>query len=170
VAGAGAGGGRRGAGGLPAAAAAVAGDDPGSARRAVPDAEYTAGFGVRGRPGWLLGRLALVTVLQMTENLTDRQAADAVREKVSWKCALGLGLEDEGFDASVLSEFRARVATHGFEQRTLDLLPFSRRTGAPRRAGSGRARPPKLPRGAPRRCQCSRSWDTESRSISPRLH
>src|SRR3954449_4492694 len=87
-----------------------------------PDAEFAAAFGVRGRPGWSPGRLALITVLQMTENLTDRQAAEAVRDKMSWKYALGLGLDDEGFDASVLSEFRTRVVEHGLEQRALDLL------------------------------------------------
>jgi transposase len=87
-----------------------------------PDAEFAPGFGVRGRPGWSPGRLALVTVLQMAENLTDRQAADAVRDKISWKYALGLGLDDEGFDASVLCEFRTRVVAHGLEQRVLDLL------------------------------------------------
>ena len=43
------------------------------------DEEFAVAFGVRGRPGWSPGRLALVTVLQMAENLTDRQAADAVR-------------------------------------------------------------------------------------------
>ena len=58
-----------------------------------PDAEFAPGFGVRGRPGWSPGRLALVTVLQMAENLTDRQAADAVRDKI-WKYALGLDLDD----------------------------------------------------------------------------
>lgn len=87
-----------------------------------PDAEFAPGFGVRGRPGWSPGRLALVTVLQMAENLTDRQAADAVRDKISWKYALGLDLNDEGFDASILSEFRTRVVAHGLEQRVLDLL------------------------------------------------
>lgn len=87
-----------------------------------PDAEFAPGFGVRGRPGWSPGRLALVTVLQMAENLTDRQAADAVRDKMSWKYALGLKLDDEGFDASVLCEFRTRVVEHGLEQRVLDLL------------------------------------------------
>ena len=56
----------------------------------------------------------------MAENLTDRQAA--VRDKISWKYALGLDLDDEGFDASVLSEFRTRVVEHGLEQRVLDLL------------------------------------------------
>ena len=87
-----------------------------------PDAEFAPGFGVRGRPGWSPGRLALVTVLQMVENLTDRQAADAVRDKISWKYALGLDLDDEGFDASVLSEFRTRVVEHGLQERVLDLL------------------------------------------------
>ncbi len=87
-----------------------------------PDAEFAPAFGVRGRPGWSPGRLALVTVLQMAENLTDRQAADAVRDKISWKYALGLDLDDGGFDASVLCEFRTRVVAHGLEQRVLDLL------------------------------------------------
>jgi transposase len=87
-----------------------------------PDEEFAAAFGVRGRPGWSPGRLALVTVLQMAENLTDRQAAEAVVDKISWKYALGLGLAEEGFDHSVLSEFRTRVAGHGLEERVLDLL------------------------------------------------
>src|SRR4051794_29864992 len=86
------------------------------------DAQFGVAFGVRGRPGWSPGRLALITVLQMAENLTDRQAAEAVRDKLSWKYALGLELTDTGFDASVLSEFRARVIAHGMEERVLDLL------------------------------------------------
>ncbi|HEY0700079.1 MAG TPA: transposase [Micromonospora sp.] len=104
-----------------------------------PDAEFTAGFGVRGRPGWSPGRLALITVLQMAENLSDRQAADAVRDKISWKYALGLGLDDEGVDASVLSEFRTRVVEHGLEQRVLDLL-LERLVADGLLASGGRAR------------------------------
>ena len=42
-------------------------------------------------------------------NLTGRQAAEAVRDRMTWKSALGLELEDPGFDASVLSEFRSRL-------------------------------------------------------------
>ena len=86
------------------------------------DAEFAAAFGAEGRPGWSPGRLALITVLQRVENLTDRQAAETVRRDLSWKYALGLGLDDGGFDASVLSEFRARVTWHGLEERVLDLL------------------------------------------------
>jgi transposase len=87
-----------------------------------PDVEFEPALGVRGRPGWSPGRLALVTVLQMAEDLTDRQAAEAVRERLSWQYALGLGLDDPGFDHSVLSEFRTRVVEHGLEERVLDLL------------------------------------------------
>lgn len=87
-----------------------------------PDVEFEPAFGVRGRPGWSPGRLALVTVLQMADDLTDRQAAEAVRERLSWQYALGLGLDDPGFDHSVLSEFRTRVVEHGLEERVLDLL------------------------------------------------
>jgi transposase len=42
------------------------------------------------------------------EDLTDRDAADAVRTRLDWKYALGLGLDDTGFHYSVLSEFRDR--------------------------------------------------------------
>ena len=45
----------------------------------------------------------------VSENLTDRQAAEAVRDRMTWKYALGLELDDPGFDASVLSESRYRL-------------------------------------------------------------
>ena len=43
------------------------------------------------------------------ENLTDRQAADAVRSRLDGKYALSLELTDPGFDHTVLSEFRTRL-------------------------------------------------------------
>jgi transposase len=86
------------------------------------DVEFAEAFGIRGRPGFSPGRLALVTVLQMVDNLTDVQAAEAVRLRLDFKYALGLGLADRGFDASVLSEFRTRVVAHSLEARVLDLL------------------------------------------------
>jgi Transposase domain (DUF772) len=64
----------------------------------------------------------LVTVFQMAEDLTDRQAAEAVRTRIDWKYALGLDLADPGFDDSILSEFRARVADGGLGQVVLDTL------------------------------------------------
>ena len=65
----------------------------------------------RGQPALAPWRLALVTVFQFLENLSDRQAADAVRARIDWKYLLGLPLVDAGFDSTVLSEFRTRLVT-----------------------------------------------------------
>jgi len=86
------------------------------------DEDFAAAFGIRGRPGWSPSRLALVTVLQRAENLTDRQAAEAVRTRIDWQYLLGLPLDDPGFDHTVLAEFRARVSGAGLEQVALDAL------------------------------------------------
>ena len=86
------------------------------------DEVFSAAYGVRGAPGISPAQLAMVTVLQFTENLTDRQAADAVRGRLDWKYCLGLALEDEGFDFSVLSEYRSRLVAGGLERALLDLL------------------------------------------------
>jgi len=79
-------------------------------------------FPTRGQPAETPWRLALVTVMQFAEGLPDRQAADAVRGRIDWKYALGLELDDAGFDASVLSEFRARLVAGGAEETLLDTL------------------------------------------------
>jgi transposase len=86
------------------------------------DGVFAGAYGVRGAPGISPAQLVMVTVLQFTENLTDRQAADAVRGRLDWKYALGLALEDEGFDFSVLSEFRDRLVAGGLERALLDTL------------------------------------------------
>src|SRR6266699_3370867 len=86
------------------------------------DEDFAAAFGTRGKPGWSPSRLALVTVLQRAENLTDRQAAESARTRIDWQYLLGLPLDDPGFDHTVLAEFRARVAGAGLEQVALDAL------------------------------------------------
>jgi transposase len=88
----------------------------------MTDELFASAFGARGRPGQPPARLAMVTVLQMAEDLTDRQAAEAVRTRLDWQYALGLPLDDDGFDHTVLSEFRGRVAGHGLEEAALDAL------------------------------------------------
>ena len=60
-------------------------------------------FSHTGQPAEAPWRLALVTIMQFAEGLSDRQAADAVRGRIDWKYALGLELTDPGFDASVRS-------------------------------------------------------------------
>jgi transposase len=82
------------------------------------DAGFAPLFAKRGRPAEAPWRLALVTVMQFAEGLSDRQAAEAVRARIDWKYALGLELTDPGFDFSVLSEFRARLV-HGSAEHTL---------------------------------------------------
>jgi transposase len=72
------------------------------------DPQFAALFPTRGRPAQAPWRLALVTIMQYAEGLSDRQAADAVRSRIDWKYVLGLALSDPGFNFSVLSEFRDR--------------------------------------------------------------
>jgi transposase len=73
------------------------------------DALFTALYPSYGQPALSPWRLALVTMLQFAEGLSDRQAADAVRSRIDWKYLLRLELTDSGFDGSVLSEFRSRL-------------------------------------------------------------
>jgi transposase len=77
---------------------------------------------VRGRPAESPGCLALVTALQFAENLSDRQAADAVRSRIDWKYLLGLDLTDPGFDHTLLYEFRNRLLENESERQLLDGL------------------------------------------------
>jgi len=48
------------------------------------DGDFADLFPSRGQPAAAPWQLALVTVMQFAENLTDRQAADAVRAR--WTC------------------------------------------------------------------------------------
>jgi transposase len=103
------------------------------------DAEFAAVFSRRGRPALSPARLALISVLQYVEVLTDRHAAHAVRSRIDWKYCLGLDLADQGFDYSILSEFRARVLAGGLERRLLDAVVDTARAHGLLRAG-GRQR------------------------------
>src|SRR5438552_651876 len=80
------------------------------------DADFADLFPKRGRAAEAPWRLAMVTVLQALENLSDRQAAEMVRARLDWKYALSLPLDDEGFDASILVDFRQRLREHHSEE------------------------------------------------------
>lgn len=73
------------------------------------DRQFASLFPATGQSAEAPWRLALVTLLQFAEHLSDRQAADAVRSRIDWKYLLSLPLTDPGFDFSVLCEFRARL-------------------------------------------------------------
>ena len=86
------------------------------------DQDFEALFPTLGQPAFSPWRLALVCVMQYIEDMTDRQAADAVRSRIDWKYALSLELTDPGFDFSVLCEFRVRLISGSAEQKLLDIL------------------------------------------------
>ncbi|MFD0317197.1 IS1182 family transposase [Streptomyces flavalbus] len=103
------------------------------------DEDFADLFASRGRPAWSPARLALVSVLQFVEGLTDRQAAEAVRARIDFKYALGLQLDDPGFDFSVLSEFRDRLAGADGGRRVMDgVLVAAREKGLLKSAGRAR--------------------------------
>jgi transposase len=86
------------------------------------DQQFASLFPRRGQPAEAPARLAITTLLQFAEGLSDRQAADAVRGRIDWKYALALELTHPGFDHTVLSEFRSRLVEGQAEQLLLDTL------------------------------------------------
>ncbi|MFI8075562.1 transposase [Streptomyces sp. NPDC086033] len=86
------------------------------------DEDFAAAFPDRGRPAISPGALAMVSVLQYAEGLSDRQAADQVRARMDWKFLLALELDDPGFDFTVLGDFRSRLIMHGLEERVLEAM------------------------------------------------
>ncbi|WP_329372913.1 transposase [Streptomyces sp. NBC_01483] len=86
------------------------------------DEEFADLYASDGRPGFSPGQLALVSVLQFAEDLSDRAAAQAVRTRIDWKYALGLELEDTGFDYSLLCDFRARLVEGDAADRMLQVM------------------------------------------------
>lgn len=76
------------------------------------DAQFTDLFAWLGRPAESPARLTLISIFQFLDDVSDQQAADAVRTRIDWKYARGLPLADPGFHATVLSDFRARLVAH----------------------------------------------------------
>lgn len=88
----------------------------------VSDLDFADLYPAEGQPALSPALLALVTVLQMVEWLSDRQAAAMVVTRLDWKYALHLPLDYSGFNYSVLSEFRDRLVTHQASCRVFDKL------------------------------------------------
>ncbi|WP_016825817.1 IS1182 family transposase [Streptomyces viridosporus] len=85
------------------------------------DEDFEAWYPRDGRPGLSPAQLATVCVLQFLLNLSDRQAAEAVRCRIDFKYALALELDDPGFRHSVLGDFRDRLAKEDRADQLLDL-------------------------------------------------
>jgi transposase len=73
-----------------------------------------------GQPSISPALLAMITVMQFAEGLTDRQAAQAVGSRIDWKYCLGLEIRATGISHSALSEFRERLLKNGEEVKLLD--------------------------------------------------
>lgn len=93
------------------------------------NSEFSKLFSHRGQAAIAPGNLALIMIMQYAEGLTDKQAVQAVRGRIDWKYALGLSLEDPGFDESVLGRFRQRLINGGQEMKLLNhmLVQFQQR-------------------------------------------
>ncbi len=103
------------------------------------DQQFADLFSVTGQPARSPHRLALTTVLQFAEGLSDQQAADAVRTRIDWKYALSLELTDPGFDSSILCEFRSRLIAGGAETLLFEtMLTLFRDLGLLKRRGRQR--------------------------------
>jgi IS5 family transposase len=88
-----------------------------------PDAMFADLFpSGRGRPSVPSDVIATVMVLQSLEGLSDRDAARALRDRISWKVASGLALDDEGFHHSVLTYWRARLRTSERPERIFEAV------------------------------------------------
>jgi transposase len=84
--------------------------------------EYADLYSIEGKPGISPVILAFVTVFQFMENLADRQAVNSLRMRLDWKYAQHLALDYEGFDFSVLSEFRDCLLSGHAEGRVFEKL------------------------------------------------
>ncbi|MGB9879423.1 MAG: IS1182 family transposase, partial [Anaerolineae bacterium] len=85
--------------------------------RLVREEWFREMYSDRGRPSVPPVLLSKVLLLMFYENLSDRQAEERARYDLRWKVALGLGIDETGFDSTSLCRFRARLVMHGKERR-----------------------------------------------------
>ena len=88
-----------------------------------PDAMFEDLFtSKRGRPSIPADTVASVMVLQALEGLSDRDAARALTDRISWKVACGLALDEAGFDYSVLTYCRSRLRNSTRPERIFEAV------------------------------------------------
>src|SRR5712692_4455752 len=76
----------------------------------------------RGRPSVPADVIASVMVLQSLEGLSDRDAARALTDRISWKVATGLALDDPGFHPTVLTYWRTRLRASDRPERIFEAV------------------------------------------------
>jgi len=84
----------------------------------------------RGRPSVPPSIVVLAMLLEYHDDCSDAEAEQRMRFDLRWKHALGLALEDEGFDATVLCRFRRKLLECGLERTLFErLVKAARETG-----------------------------------------
>ena len=76
----------------------------------------------RGRPSIPAALVCTVMVLQALEGLSDRDAIRQLRNRIDWKVACGLSLDDSGFDFTVLTYWRTRLRKSSRPQRIFEAV------------------------------------------------
>jgi transposase len=84
----------------------------------------------KGRPSIPPSMVVLAMLLQYHDDCSDAEAEQRMRFDLRWKHALGVGLQDEGFDVSVLCRFSRKLLECGLERAL-----FERLVNAAREAG-----------------------------------
>ncbi|MFI8515585.1 transposase [Streptomyces sp. NPDC085460] len=103
------------------------------------DEDFVCWYPRDGRPGLSPAQLATVCVLQFLLNLSDRQAAEAIRYRIDFTYALAMELDDPGFHHSVLTDFRDRLSQDNRADQLLSLAPDRmRRAGLVKERGRQR--------------------------------
>jgi transposase len=90
----------------------------------VDDGDYAALYkdSPRGRPSIPPSMVVLAMLLEYHDDCSDAEAEQRMRFDLRWKHALGLGLEDGGFDATVLCHFRRKLLERGLERNLFERL------------------------------------------------
>jgi transposase len=76
----------------------------------------------KGRPSIPPSMVVLAMLLEYHDDCSDFEAEQRMRFDLRWKHALGMGLEDEGFDATVLCRFRRKLLDRGLERALFERL------------------------------------------------
>jgi len=77
------------------------------------DAQFTDLYREGGRYPISPRMLACISILQFMQPVSDRQAVENTIMRRDWRIALGLTPDYDGFDPSVLCNFRKRLLAHG---------------------------------------------------------
>src|SRR5215207_1095840 len=76
----------------------------------------------RGRPSIPPSMVVLAMLLEYHDDCSDAEAEQKMRFDLRWKHALGLGLDEAGFDATVLCRFRRELLERGLERNLFERL------------------------------------------------